>query len=177
MITLYVATSMDGMVAGPGDALDWLEAAGKGGEDGDYGYRAFYRTVDITVIGRATWEVAKRFAPWPYGDKPCVVLSRRSGLQPLASETFEPFDADRWRRRAEGQHVYLCGGGEVARLFLTAGLVDRIRIATIPVLLGGGAPLFPMGFPRSSWQLASSEAHPTGVIQSVWERAGNRLLP
>lgn len=170
MVTLYTAISLDGYVAGEGDDLAWLDVAGKGGKDGDYGYRAFYGSVDLTVMGRGTWAVARRFHPWPYGDKPCVVLTRQKQLVPVAGETFEPFDTARWRERAARSHVYLCGGGEATRLFLENGLLHRMELATLPVLLGRGKPLFPAGFPRSQWRLAACEAHPTGVVQVVWER-------
>ncbi len=169
-VTLYAAVSLDGYVAGEGDDLGWLELAGQGGEGGDYGYRAFYATVDVTVMGRATWEVVRGFTPWPYRDRPCVVLTRRAGLAPVANETFEAFDAERWRARARREHVYLCGGGEAVRLFLAHRLVDRIDLATIPVLLGAGKPLFPPRFPRGRFRLRASAAHPSGVVQTSWER-------
>jgi len=139
MVTLYTALSLDGYLAGEDGDLSWLDVAGKGGKDGDYGYRAFYQSVDLTVMGRGTWAVARTFQPWSYGDKPCVVLTRQKQLQPVATETFEPFDPAAWRKRAAGSKVYLCGGGEATRLFLSAGLLDRMELATIPVLLGGGS--------------------------------------
>lgn len=171
MVTLYTALSLDGYLAGENDDLAWLDAAGKGGKDGDYGYRAFYGTVDQVVMGRGTWQVCRTFQPWPYGDKPCVVLTRQRGLLPVSTESFEPFDPSAWRKRAARSHVYLCGGGEATRLFLEAGLLDRLELATIPVLLGRGHPLFPAGFRRSTWRLGACEAHATGVVQTSWERA------
>lgn len=171
MVTLYTALSLDGYVAGENDDLAWLDAVAKGGKDGDYGYRAFYGTVDQVVMGRGTWKVCRTFEPWPYAGKGCVVLTRQKGLSPVADETFEPFDPLLWRKRAARSHVYLCGGGEATRLFLEAGLLDRMELATIPVLLGRGLPLFPAGFPRSQWRLAGCEAHATGVVQSAWVRA------
>lgn len=170
MITLYTALSLDGYVAGQNDDLSWLDVAGKGGKDGDYGYRAFYESVDLTVMGRGTWQVCRTFQPWPYGDKPCVVLTQQKGLLAVAGETFERFEVAAWRERAARGHVYLCGGGEATRLFLEAGLLDRMELATIPVLLGKGKPLFPAGFPRSWWRLASSQAHGSGVVQASWVR-------
>jgi len=172
MITLYTALSLDGYVAGENDDLSWLDVAGKGGKDGDYGYRAFYDSVDLVAMGRGTWSVARTFQPWPYGDKPCVVLTRQRQLSPVAGESFEPFDEAAWRRRAAKEHVYLCGGGEATRLFLAAGLLDRMELATIPVLLGSGRPLFPAGFPRSQWRLTGCASHRSGVVQATWERGG-----
>jgi len=170
MVTLYTALSLDGYVAGENDDLTWLDLAGKGGKDGDYGYRAFYDSVDLVVMGRGTWAVARTFQPWGYAGKPCVVLTRQKHLVPVADETFEPFDPVAWKKRAAGSHVYLCGGGEATRLFLGAGLLDRMELATIPVLLGRGRPLFPAGFSRSEWRLTACESHGSGVVQTSWAR-------
>jgi dihydrofolate reductase len=43
---------------------------------------------------------------------------------------------------ADGRDVNLGGGGEVGRQYLAAGLVDEMWLHVVPVLLGGGAPLF-----------------------------------
>ncbi|MBK7585352.1 MAG: dihydrofolate reductase [Myxococcales bacterium] len=171
MITLYIATSIDGRIAGENDDLEWLELAGSGGRGGDYGYTAFYQTVDVTVLGRGTWEVCKRFDPWPYSDRPCVVITRRDDLVAVDNETFEAFDSARWRERGKHEHVYLCGGGGVVKLFLEHDLVDRMELATIPVMLGAGPSLFLDGVPARKWRLETSEAHATGVVQSVFVRA------
>lgn len=171
MITLYIATSIDGRVAGENDDLSWLELAGSGGRDGDYGYTAFYKTVDVTVMGSGTWEVCKAFDSWPYSDRECVVITRRADLTPVQNETFAAFDAGVWRERGQREHVYLCGGGGVVKLFLDADLVDRMEIAVIPLVLGAGPSLFLDGVPARTWQLESCEAHPSGVVQSVYVRA------
>jgi dihydrofolate reductase len=172
MITFYGAISLDGRIAGAGDDLAWLETAGQGGVDGDYGYRAFYATTDVTVIGRRTWSVCKSFDPWPYGEKECVVITSQEGLVPVANETFAIFEPEFWRKRSEREHVYLVGGGELLKLFLDADLVDRVELAIIPRLLGRGPLAFPDGASRSRYRLAKAEAHqPTGVVQLAYERA------
>ncbi|MFO0567301.1 MAG: dihydrofolate reductase family protein [Polyangiaceae bacterium] len=171
MVTLYIAVSIDGRIAGEDDDLSWLELAGSGGRDGDYGYSAFHHSVDVTVLGRGTWDVCKRFDPWPYSGGECVVITRRTDLVPVANESFEPFDADRWRERKAREHVYLCGGGGVTKLFLDAELVDRMEIATLPVILGKGPSLFLDGVPARKWKLESSEAFASGVVQSVYVKA------
>lgn len=42
-----------------------------------------------------------------------------------------------------GKDVWLFGGGLLFLSLLDAGLVDTMEVAVIPVLLGGGIPLFP----------------------------------
>ncbi len=44
-------------------------------------------------------------------------------------------------RTKPGKDIALFGGGELFRSLLAAGLVDRVEVALIPVLLGGGIPL------------------------------------
>lgn len=89
----------------------------------------------------------------------------------MQNERFEAFDAARWRERRAREHVYVCGGGGVVKLFLDADLVDRMEIAVIPVVLGTGPSLFLDGVPARKWNVESGEAHPTGVVQSVYVRA------
>jgi dihydrofolate reductase len=37
----------------------------------------------------------------------------------------------------------LWGGGQVAQQYLAAGLLDELELHVVPVVLGGGARLFP----------------------------------
>lgn len=54
------------------------------------------------------------------------------------------------------------GGAQVARACLAAGLADQPRLHLVPVLLGGGTPLFgPAGPGRV--ELEQTEAVPTAL--------------
>ncbi len=43
----------------------------------------------------------------------------------------------------DGKNIWLSGGGELAKSFLDADLVDEIYLGVTPILLGSGIPLFP----------------------------------
>jgi dihydrofolate reductase len=43
---------------------------------------------------------------------------------------------------ADGRDVRLGGGAQTIRAYLAAGLLDEMHVAVVPVLLGGGEPLF-----------------------------------
>lgn len=43
-------------------------------------------------------------------------------------------------RRRPGKDIWLMGGGELARVFLKADLVDGLRLGVVPVLLGRRPP-------------------------------------
>jgi dihydrofolate reductase len=48
---------------------------------------------------------------------------------------------ERAREAAGGKDVVIWGGGDVARQYLAAGLLDELELHVVPVLLGGGARL------------------------------------
>src|SRR3954452_23992922 len=141
-MSVFIGVSVDGFIARPDGALDWLPA--DGGEE--HGYEAFIATVDALVIGRKTYETVLGFDTWPYGEKPVYVLS----TQPLAPappgalvERLSGHPAEllaQLAARGVG-HVYVDGGITIQG-FLEAGLIQRLIITRIPVLLGSGIPLF-----------------------------------
>jgi len=76
-----MGTGLDGFIARPNGALDFLPPGG--GEP--HGYDEFMATVDALVIGRKTYETVLAFDAWPYEKKPVFVLSNGS-LQPAQSQ-------------------------------------------------------------------------------------------
>src|SRR5262245_28731538 len=85
--SVFIATSLDGYIARRDGSLDWLDAVQRPGED--YGFGAFYASVDTLVMGRGTYETALGFAAWPYAGKRVVVLTHA----PRASRHGERFHA------------------------------------------------------------------------------------
>jgi dihydrofolate reductase len=68
--------------------------------------------------------------------------------------------------RAEpGKDLWLFGGGVLFRSLVEAGLVDTVEVAVIPVMLGGGIPLFPPPGPRTKLELTRHKLYPkTGTL-------------
>ena len=71
--SVYIAASLDGFIARPDGGLDWLSMVERPGED--YGYKAFFDSVDVLVVGRKTYDVVLGFEKWPYENKRCVVVT------------------------------------------------------------------------------------------------------
>lgn len=163
-MSVFMAMSLDGFIAGPGGSLGWLEPFEKSGED--YGFPAFFESVDGLVIGRNTYETVLGFEAWPYGHKRMVVLTHR----PATARHGEEFAAEEpaallERLGREGlRHVYV-DGGAVARAFLRAGLVDELTLSVVPVVLGGGVRLFGEGEPGRPLRLLGSRSWPSGMVQ------------
>jgi dihydrofolate reductase len=70
-IILYIACSLDGFIAGPGDDLNFLTVVEKPGED--YGYSEFLKEIDTAIMGKRTHEWIRRNAPDYVHDIPTYV--------------------------------------------------------------------------------------------------------
>jgi dihydrofolate reductase len=64
----------------------------------------------------------------------------------------------------------MMGGGELARDFLRADLIDALYLGVVPMLLGEGIPLFPSGFPQRDFALLENKTYSQGLIALKYER-------
>ncbi|MFB7598439.1 dihydrofolate reductase family protein [Streptomyces sp. NPDC056160] len=74
-------------------------------------------------------------------------------------------------RAAGGGDLAMMGSPTLVRALLGAGLVDELRLAVMPVLLGGGKSIFPTDGVKRTWQLVSSETAKTGTQLNVFRPA------
>jgi dihydrofolate reductase len=166
--SVFVGTSVDGFIARPNGAFDFLPA--DGGEP--HGYTEFIATVDAIVIGRKTFDIVLAMEDWPYGDKRVVVLStspvdlsKTHGLVEQMSGTPAEIVA---KLVATGvRHAYIDGGVTIQR-FLSAGLIQRLVITRVPVVIGEGIPLFG-GVPHDiRLRHIATRSYSSGLVQSEY---------
>jgi dihydrofolate reductase len=168
--TVFVGVSLDGFIARPDGALDWLPMA----EAEPHGYDEFMETVDTLVIGRKTFETVLGFGTWPYGTKRVVVLSSRAldfkGLEGARAERMGGTPAEvASRLSSEGaRHLYVDGGITIQG-FLRSGLIDRLVLTRIPVLIGEGIPLFGALSRDVHLRHVATRTFPSGMVQSEYE--------
>jgi dihydrofolate reductase len=142
LVSVFIGASVDGFIARPDGALDFLPA--DGGEP--HGYNEFFASVDALVIGRKTFETVIAFPEWPYRDKRVVVLSGRSldlSRVPPSVEQMQGSPREiisKLEARGFG-HIYVDGGVTIQR-FLREGLIQKLILTRVPVLIGQGIPLF-----------------------------------
>jgi dihydrofolate reductase len=164
-VRIFIACSLDGFIAGPGDDLSWLEGSGSGGED--YGYAAFMAETAAILMGRRTYDVVAGFDSWPYGDTPVFVATSRP-LEPAAPAVAAigggPAELLAAVRTRSDGHVYL-DGGSLIRSFLDDGLVDELTVTVVNVILGAGVPLFAGAARRRRLELVAAEPYPSGLVQ------------
>lgn len=166
-ISVFIASSLDGYIAGPDDDLSWLEEVA--GSATDYGFHDFLAGTDAVAMGMGTWRVIADIPTLPYGGRPIYVFTSgeatpREGVTFFAGSVQEAIEE--WTR-AGLRRVYV-DGGRLISAFLAEGLVDDLTITVVPILIGGGAPLFHPVFDRTRLQLVQQRHWPTGVVQLTY---------
>jgi dihydrofolate reductase len=181
-LSVFCGVSVDGFLARPDHALDFLDA---GGQE-PHGFEEFYASVDVVVIGRRTFEVVLTFGKWFYGNKPVVVLSSHpvdfSSVKGGVVEQMsgEPSQIVKQLKSHGFKHAYIDGGITIQR-FLAAGLIDRLVITRVPILIGAGIALFgPV--PRDiGLRHVATRCYSGGLVQSEYEvgaaHAGSEVGP
>ena len=171
---VFIATSLDGFIADKNGGIDWLHAI-PNPDQIDMGYGAFMAQIDALVMGRTTFETVCSFPiDWPY-EKPVFVLSRTLTEIPaeykdkvfLVKGTLTEILA---HIHKEGFHNLYIDGGATIQSFLQEDLIDEMIITTIPVLLGGGAPLFGDLPQALDFECTASTIYLGKVVQNCFRR-------
>ena len=172
-VTIHMAASLDGFIARPDGATDWMETSDtfEGGEELGAEYVAdFLKSIDCYVMGSRTYETALAFDAkglgWAYGDKPVFVLTTRSLRK--ARETVELVSGDVAqlieKLRARFGSIWVVGGGAVSGEVLRRGLADEVRYSIMPVAIGSGVRFFE-GLDRDvALHLMEVKAYTSGIV-------------
>ena len=144
-IVYYVATSLDGYIAGEQDDVSQFIAEGPGVQQ----YLEDLQGFDTVVMGRRTYEFGYQYGLQPgqpaYPHMKHLIVSRRLQFdQPHEQVRVVPPDIDFFKRlkRTAGSDIYLCGGGQLAGLLMQHHLIDEVKLKLNPIVLGTGIPLF-----------------------------------
>ncbi|QOJ27441.1 MAG: dihydrofolate reductase [Ignavibacteriales bacterium] len=162
-VKLYIASSLDGFIAGPNGEIDWLpETPGE-----DYGYSEFIDGIDTTLMGGETYRFVAGLDEFPYKDKRNIVFTRRKEIPKSEYVEFAQGDIAEQVRKlkaGEGKDIWLIGGGQIITPLHDAGLIDIYEIAIIPVVLGAGLPLFTGSASKRKLNLIDSKTYSSGLV-------------
>ena len=167
--SVFVGTSVDGYIARPDGALDFLPP--DGGEP--HGYDEFMASVDALIIGRKTYETVLEFDTWPYGEKPVFVLSSNALRLPPPGAIVErmtgaPEEIAATLTNRGFRHAYVDGGTTI-QSFLRAGLIQRLTITRVPVIIGSGVPLFGPTTRDVELKHIKTQQYVSGLVKSEYE--------
>jgi dihydrofolate reductase len=167
---IFIAQSLDGYIARPDGAIDWLRPF----DSVDYGYEAFLAEIGTVVMGRKSYELARSFGEWPYPNARCLVITSQALDDMPPNVTRVGADVSRLvtaLRASGGKDVWVMGGAMTIGAFLEAQAIDRIDLFTIPILLGYGVPLFSGGRPETQLKFAGTQTYDKGLVRLSYLRA------
>jgi dihydrofolate reductase len=142
-IIYMFAMSLDGFIARKDGSFDWLEAFPA---DADCDFANFEASVTGIVMGRGSYDAARREPVWHYSRWPVIVATGRpltdapEGVEAFGGSPLE--QVQRLRECGAEGRIWLFGGGDLARQYLEAGLLDTVEVGIIPIILGDGIPAF-----------------------------------
>lgn len=184
-LVYYVATSLDGFIAGPKGETDAFpvdpetlgdlftrypetcpahlrDALGVTGEPARF---------DTVVMGAATHRPALEAglsSAYPHLDQHVVTHGELPEDPTVTRISGDVVGAVRELKDGAGGDIWLCGGADLAGQLVD--LVDELQLKVNPVLLGDGIPLTRLGYAPSRWQLVAAETLPGGVLLTTYRR-------
>jgi dihydrofolate reductase len=192
-LTLMEFVSLDGVSQGPGSPdEDTTDGFTQGGWFVPHLDEQFMERVvdwvgraDAFLFGRRTYESFAR--DWPriteadnpvapqMNNLPKYVASRSlttAGWSPstILSGDIPAQVAD--LKQQPGRELQIHGSARLAQSLLAAGLIDEVRLAIAPVVLGSGRRLFPPGSAPTGLRLVGNETTSGGLAIHVYEVSG-----
>ena len=161
-IHYYTSVSLDGFIATTDHSLEWLFAQDFDHE-GPMNYRDFTEGMGALVMGSSTYAwIRDAEESWPYALPTFVMTTRELDLPPGADVRLVRGSVESWheelRHAAGGKDVWVMGGGDVARQFADAGLLDEVWLQFAAVMLGAGQPVLPRPLDLELLEVARNRA-------------------
>lgn len=174
-VILNLAITFDGLIEGPNGELDWIVKD----EEMDYGdiLNEILSDKDVIFYGRVAYE--------KFGNaKPDRNTSQKikDAYQLLNSKTKYVFSKTMQQadsrvtvigsdieqrvlkiKKQPGRNIWLYGGAKIATTFFNLNLVDELRLAIHPVILGKGKPLFENIQVKQNLDLLDVQDYKSGV--------------
>ncbi len=165
-IVYYVASSLDGFIAGKNEDTSMFMPSGPGVDK----YLADLKHFSTVIMGRKTYEFGYQFGLKPgqaaYPHMQHHIFSDSLTFEKESNQVhIEPKSIDRVKelKNSSETDIYLCGGGVFAGWLLDNGLIDELKLKLNPIILGEGTPLFGTSKTRAKLDLIDSEEFEDGL--------------
>ncbi|MGB0788199.1 MAG: dihydrofolate reductase family protein [Marinirhabdus sp.] len=165
-IVYYVATSLDGFIAGANDDISKFPFGGKAVEK----YKTDLQRFETIIMGRRTYEFGYKYGLKPgqpaYPNMQHHIFSKslnfenthdRVHIENIATERVKEI------KSTSKTDVYLCGGGQFAGWLLDNGLIDQLKLKLNPIILGAGTRMFGQSKTAADWSLTGTEKFDDGL--------------
>ena len=190
-VVAWAGVSMDGYTSGPGGVEhdQWLyEHAGK--EATSAYFEGIWRGCDTALLGRKNYEGFHSVWPGIARDPSVPIRTRELGtwIDTVEKVVFSTtLDAVDWQgsrlatrpledevkalKAEEGRRdIFVMNSASVIHPLLEADLVDDLRMAIVPNVIGGGLLLLPEGLPAKAWELAETTTLAHGAVGLHYRR-------
>ncbi|WP_179336302.1 dihydrofolate reductase family protein [Winogradskyella costae] len=172
-IIYYVASSLDGYIAGKNDDISQFILQGKGVEK----YQSDLAKFKTVIMGRRTYEFGFQYGLEPgqpaYPNMEHYIFSNSIVIENLAESVhIEKITIDKVKEiKANSEtNIYLCGGGEFAGWLLENELIDQLKLKLNPIVLGDGIRIFGNSKNFAKWDLIENESFKDGLQILTYER-------
>jgi dihydrofolate reductase len=146
-ISIYLATSVNGMISNKRNVPDWLS------QEYGTGFMAICQRTQAVIMGRTTYNIlAPDHLPLK-SDGSLLVLTHDTSLNaPQPNVLFtdkEPTEIIALLEARGHTEAVIIGGTATVDMFMKAGLVDELMLVVEPVLFGKGLPLLKRDLDRN----------------------------
>jgi dihydrofolate reductase len=186
-VILQEFISLDSLVAGPKDNVDFVQASTEGDESFGQEQIKLMEEIDTILLGRVTYEMFAGY--WPkikkgkekrFADKlnsiPKIVFSKTLKSAPWGdwedAKVVKNSAAEEIAKlkRQSGKNMVIWGSISIAQSAIKAGLIDEYRLVICPIVLGRGRPLFLNKVDSFSLKLLEVKSFELGAVQLKYER-------
>lgn len=173
-VILNLAVSLDGYIEGPNGEIDWLVFSEETGKV----LHKFLGEIDTILYGRISYEKWGTYVP--ADDSPDFEKNFYEKTGKMSKYVFSTskndFDGNPKVVQSEiqktighikgqsGKNIWLYGGAKLITSFFNLNLIDELRLAVCPIILGAGKPLFKDILDREKLNLVKSENHESGIV-------------
>lgn len=140
-VYFYGCITLDGYLADKNHNLDWLYDSGSPDETD---YENFYKSMDITIMGKKTFDVIKDLdeieSVYPSTENYVFTHEKQllvNGFTPVSTDIVN-FVGQLDKKK----NIWVVGGNTLLGPLLDHDMVDTMIVQIAPVLLGAGIPLF-----------------------------------
>ncbi|GAA1589229.1 dihydrofolate reductase family protein [Kribbella sancticallisti] len=182
-VVAWTSLSLDGCTSGPrGTQYDtWLYEHAGHEQTGAY-FESIWRGADTALLGRTNYEGFASVWPGITRDPATDDRTRALGqwLDSVEKVVFSRTLTDaKWEnsriaadleptvrelKAAPGRDILVLNSASIIQALLRAGLVDDLRFAVVPTILGGGLRLFSDDLPDSKWRLMETTTLAHGAV-------------
>lgn len=166
-IIYYIASSIDGYIAGENNDVSQFLYQGKGVEK----YITDLQNFKTVIMGRNTYEIAYAFGlppgqPAYQGMEHFIFSNKLTFENPAPNVHVVDLTISKLLdiRKQSVTDIYMCGGGKFAEWLLENNQIDQLKIKVNPIILGKGLKLFGDISHPTKWMLTNCEKFEDGML-------------